>query len=90
MLAQAGVNCWADKGYQGAGGTVCVPYRGRWDALSSGQQAVNRSHATIRALVEPAIAGLKTWPLLRKLRCSTTRITALVQAVLVLQQTSSN
>jgi DDE superfamily endonuclease len=88
-LAQAGVNCWADKGYQGAGGTVYVPYRGRWDALSSGQQAVNRSHATIRALVEPAIAGLKTWRLLRKLRCSTTRITALVQAVLVLQQASS-
>ncbi|MQY40940.1 IS5 family transposase ISStsp4 [Streptomyces sp. RB17] len=36
-LAQAGVRCWADKAYQGAGGTVRVPYRGRWDKLSEGQ-----------------------------------------------------
>jgi hypothetical protein len=28
-LATADVNCWADKGYQGAGGTVRVPYRSR-------------------------------------------------------------
>ncbi|MGW5255828.1 IS5 family transposase [Streptomyces sp. NPDC004012] len=84
-LAEAGITCWADKGYQGAGGTVRLPYRGRWDSLSTGQQAVNRSHAKIRALVEQAIATLKSWRLLRKLRCSTTRITSLVQAVLVLQ-----
>ncbi|MFJ6908289.1 IS5 family transposase [Streptomyces griseoluteus] len=84
-LAEAGITCWADKGYQGAGGTVRLPYRGRWDSLSAGQQAVNRSHAKIRALVEQAIATLKSWRLLRKLRCSTTRITSLVQAALVLQ-----
>lgn len=36
-LAEASVNCWADKGYQGAGGTVRVPYRGRWETLSAGQ-----------------------------------------------------
>ncbi|MER7485042.1 transposase family protein [Streptomyces sp. NPDC126497] len=84
-LAEAGITCWADKGYQGAGGTVRLPYRGRWGSLSTGQQAVNRSHAKIRALVEQAIATLKSWRLLRKLRCSTTRITSLVQAVLVLQ-----
>ncbi|MEU3250168.1 IS5 family transposase [Streptomyces sp. NPDC006997] len=84
-LAEADITCWADKGYQGAGGTVRLPYRGRWDSLSTGQQAVNRSHAKIRALVEQAIATLKSWRLLRKLRCSTTRITSLVQAVLVLQ-----
>jgi hypothetical protein len=84
-LAEAGIACWADKGYQGAGGTVRLPYRGRWDSLSTGQQAVNRSHAKIRAFVEQAIATLKSWRLLRRLRCSTTRITSLVQAVLVLQ-----
>ena len=50
-LAQAGINCSADKGYQGAGGTVRLPYRGRWDTPSAGQQAVNRSHAKVRALV---------------------------------------
>lgn len=84
-LAEAGIACWADRGYRGAGGTVRLPYRGRWDILSTGQQAVNRSHANIRALVEQAIATLKSWRLLRKLRCSTTRITSLVQAVLALQ-----
>ncbi|WP_406464431.1 IS5 family transposase [Streptomyces sp. NBC_01622] len=89
-LADAGANCLADKGYQGAGGTVRVPYRGRWETLSTGQQAVNRSHARIRALVEQAIATLKSWRLLRKLRCSTTRITSLVQAVLTLHLASSD
>ncbi|MER6290936.1 transposase family protein, partial [Streptomyces sviceus] len=39
-LAQADILCWADKAYQGAGGTVRVPYRGRWEKLSAGQQAV--------------------------------------------------
>jgi hypothetical protein len=89
-LAKAGITCWADKGYQGAGGTVRLPYRGRWDSLSAGQQAVNRSHAKVRALVEPTIATLKSWRLLRKLRCSTTRITSLVQAVLTLHLASSD
>ncbi|CAM5259365.1 hypothetical protein STENM327S_04022 [Streptomyces tendae] len=77
------------EGYQGAGGTVRVPYRGRWETLSAGQQAVNRSHAKFRALVEQAVATLKSWRLLRRLRCSTTRITVLVQAVLCLHQASS-
>lgn len=89
-LAAAGITCWADKGYQGADGTIRTPYRGRWDSLSTAQQTVNRSHAKIRALVEQAVATLKTWRLLRKLRCSTTRITSLVQAVLVLHLASSD
>lgn len=89
-LTEAGVKCWADKGYQGAGGTVRVPFRGRWENLPAGQQAVNRSHAKIRALVEQAMATLKNWRLLRKLRCSTTRITRLVQAILTLHLTCSN
>ena len=89
-LEEAGVECWGDKGYRGAGGTIRLPYWGRWETLSAGQQAVNRSHAKIRALVEQAMATLKTWRLLRKLRCSTTRITSLVQAVLNLHLTCSN
>lgn len=89
-LAQAGVPCWADKGYRGAGGTVRIPYRGRWETLSAGQQAVNRSHAKIRALAEQAVATLKSWRLLRKLRCSTSHITSLVQAVHYLRLASSD
>lgn len=44
-LAEADINCWADKGYQGAGSTIRLSCRGRWDTLSVGQQFVNRSHA---------------------------------------------
>ncbi|MCP9985820.1 MULTISPECIES: IS5/IS1182 family transposase [Streptomyces] len=88
-LAAAGIKCWADKAYRGAGGTVRTPYWGRWETLSTGQKAVNRSHARIRALAEQAMATLKAWRLLRKLRCSTTRITSLVRAVLALHLASS-
>ncbi|RPK43735.1 Transposase DDE domain protein [Streptomyces sp. ADI91-18] len=88
-LTNAGIRCWADKGYRGAGGTVRILFWGRWETLAAGQKAVNRSHAKIRALVEQAVATLKSWRLLRKLRCSTTRITELVQAVLTLHLTSS-
>lgn len=48
-LTEAGINCRADKGYQGAGSTVHLPYRGRWNT-PVGQQAVNRSHAKVRAV----------------------------------------
>lgn len=73
-----------------AGGTVRHPFRGRWEKLSTGQQAVNRSQAKIRALVEQPIATLKSWRLLRKLRCSTTRITNIVQAVPTLHLADSD
>ncbi|WP_413755206.1 IS5 family transposase [Streptomyces sp. MMBL 11-3] len=88
-LTDAGLACWADKGYQGAGGTVRVPFRGRRERLSAGQRAANLSHARIRALGEQAMAALKQWRLLRKLRCSTTRITETVKAVLVLHLATS-
>jgi hypothetical protein len=78
VLVQADIPCWAEKGCRDACGTIRIPYWGR-QALSHGKKAVNRSHAKIRALVEQAVATLKNWRLLRKLRCSTTRITALVQ-----------
>ncbi|GED88546.1 hypothetical protein TNCT6_56310 [Streptomyces sp. 6-11-2] len=88
-LTQAGVRTWADKGYQGARGAIRVPYRGRRSTLSAGKRAVNTSHARIRAVGEQANATLKSWRLLRKLRCSTTRITDIVKAVLALQLAAS-
>ncbi|MFJ2136903.1 transposase family protein [Streptomyces sp. NPDC088846] len=88
-LNTGGVRCWADKAYQGSGPAVRVPFRGRWNKLSAGKKAVNRAHAKIRALGEQAMATLKSWRLLRKLRCSTTRITDLVKAVLTLELTAS-
>ncbi|MFH9735377.1 transposase family protein [Streptomyces sp. NPDC017260] len=90
VLTDTNIKCWADKGYRGPGGTVRILHWGRWETLSDGQKAVNRFHAKIRALVEQAVATLKSWRLLRKLRCSTTRITSLVQAVLPLHLASSD
>ena len=90
VLADADLPCWGDKGYQGAGGTVRVPFRGNHRNFYAGQQAVNAAHARIRAVGEQAMATLKSWRLLRKLRCITTRITNLVQAVLTLHLTCSD
>ncbi|GAA2404963.1 hypothetical protein GCM10010420_35790 [Streptomyces glaucosporus] len=86
--ARGGSACWADKVYRGARPAVRVPSWGRWGTLSAGQQAHNRSHARIRALGEQAVAAPKSWRL-RKPRCSTTRITGLVKAVLTLHLAAS-
>ncbi|MDQ0945762.1 transposase family protein [Streptomyces sp. V1I1] len=86
-LADAGLKCWADKAYQGADGTVRVPFRGR--RLKRWKRRHNSSHAKIRCLGEQAMATLKGWRLLRKLRCSTNRITDIVKAVLALHHASS-
>jgi DDE superfamily endonuclease len=73
--------------YQGAGGTIRTPFKRHrhrpW--LSRGQRDVNRAHARIRAIGERAVATLKSWKVLSKLRCCPHRATALVQAILVLQ-----
>ncbi|WP_405387807.1 transposase family protein [Streptomyces sp. NBC_01102] len=82
-LAADDVKCWADKAYQGAGPAVRVPFRGK--NLRGWRRRHNRDHAKIRSLGERAMATLKFWRLLRKLRCSTTRITAVVRAVVALE-----
>jgi len=84
-LVSNNVLTFADKGYQGAGGTVWTPFKRRRIRLSRRQKSVNRHHAKIRALGERAVAILKTWKILTKLRCCPRRATAIVQAILVLQ-----
>jgi hypothetical protein len=86
-LSSANVMTFADKGYQGAGGRVFTPFKRHKQRppLSRRQKEVNRAHARIRALGERAIATLKTWKVLTKLRCCPRRATAIVQAILVLQ-----
>jgi hypothetical protein len=61
-LSSTGVMTFADKGYQGAGGSVRTPFkRHRYrPKLSRRQRAVNRGHAPLRARGERAIATLKT------------------------------
>jgi len=85
-LANHEIVTFADKAYQGAGGTVRTPFKRHRQRprLSRGQKAVNRAHARIRALGERAVALLKGWKVLAKLRCCPRRATAVVAAVLVL------
>ncbi len=86
VLSSADVMTFADRGYQGAGGSVRTPFKRhrRRQRLSRREKAVNRSHARIRALGERAIATLKTWRILTKLRCCPRRATVIVQAILTL------
>lgn len=80
--AQAGLLVLADKGYTGAGQPVHVPYKGR--DLPPAYRDANSVHATLRGLAERAFAVLKSWRLLRRLRCCPQRATNLARAILVL------
>lgn len=67
-LERVGIVALADKGYQGAGGPVIAPYRGRNKPGSL--KRANRAHVRLRGLGERANAQLRGWRILRKLRCS--------------------
>ncbi|MFD0883363.1 transposase family protein [Streptosporangium algeriense] len=83
-LEKAGILTLADKGYQGIGGTVVItPYKGKNKPES--QKRANRSHANLRGPGERANAQLKSWRILRKLRCSPSKVGHLVKAIAVLQ-----
>ena len=82
-LSAAGLTTLADKGYIGAGQHVLVPYRGRGKPAS--QKTANRAHARLRGPGERANAQLKTWHILRKLRCCPWRAGQLAKAIHVLQ-----
>jgi hypothetical protein len=82
-LAAAGLITLGDKGYHGAGEPVITPYKGRNKPES--QKAANRAHATLRSPGERANAQLKTWRILRKLRCCPWRAGQLAKAIHVLQ-----
>ncbi|MEV6476399.1 transposase family protein [Streptomyces sp. NPDC051657] len=81
------MKCWADKAYQGAGGTTRAPFRSLRIKLR--QRRHNSTHARIRCLGEQAMDALKVWRLPRKLRCSTTRVTAIVKTLPALRHAST-
>jgi hypothetical protein len=89
-LHAAGVRVIAHNGYRGAGFEVpqrrrpADPETGERRRLSANQKAVNSAHARQRRPGERANAQLKSWRILRKIRCSPRRATNLVKAVLVL------
>lgn len=81
-LTSAAIATFADKGYLGAGGAAGTPYRGR--GLVGYRKTFNRHHATIRGVGERAVATLKAWRVLAKVRCSPHRISRLLAAILTL------
>jgi hypothetical protein len=80
-LEKAGLVTLADKGYQGT--WAKVPYKGKNKPES--QKEANRAHAKLRGPGERANAQLKTWHILRKLRCCPWRAGQLAKAIHVLQ-----
>jgi DDE superfamily endonuclease len=81
-LEAAGLVTLADKGYQG-GTYAKIPYKGRNKPES--QKQANKAHAKLRAPGERANAQLKSWRILRKLRCCPWRAGQLAKAIHVLQ-----
>jgi DDE superfamily endonuclease/Helix-turn-helix of DDE superfamily endonuclease len=82
-LAASGLVVLADKGYTGAGDHIRTPYKGRNKPAS--QKAANHAHAKLRGPGERANAQLKTWRILRKLRCCPWKAGQLAKAIHVLQ-----
>ena len=81
-LEAAALVVLADKGYQGSTWAK-IPYKGRNKPES--QKQANKAHAQLRAPGERANAQLKSWRILRKLRCCPWRAGQLAKAIHVLQ-----
>jgi len=81
-LEAAGLIVLADKGYQGAAHAK-VPYKGKNKPPS--QKDANKAHAQLRSPGERANAQLKTWRILRKLRCCPWRAGQLAKAIHALE-----
>ncbi len=81
-LESAGLVTLADKGYQGSA-YAKIPYKGKNKPES--QKEANKAHAKLRSPGERANAQLKTWRILRKLRCCPWRAGQLAKAIHVLQ-----
>ncbi|MFL6142183.1 MAG: transposase family protein [Labedaea sp.] len=85
-LREANLIALGDKGYHGydhTGEHVITPYKGRGKPQS--QKDANRAHARLRGPGERAHAQLKSWRVLRKLRCCPRRAGRLAKAIHVLQ-----
>ncbi|MFD4175172.1 hypothetical protein [Streptomyces anulatus] len=85
-FAAAGLKCWADNAYQGAGWHIRVLSRGRRLKLEAAAQQQSHQDLLRRRAGHGRAERLAP---LRKLRCSTNRITDIVKAVLVLHHAST-
>ena len=76
-LAASGLLVLGDKGYHGEA-CIRTPYKGR--NKPAAQKDANRAHARLRGPGERANAQLKSWRILRKLRCCPWRAGQLAKA----------
>ena len=81
-LAASGLVILGDKGYLGED-CIRTPYRGGNKPASC--KEANRVHARLRSPAERANAQLKSWRILRKLRCCPWKAGQLAKAIHVLQ-----
>src|SRR5690625_2231393 len=82
-IKAAGLLGLGDKGYVGLSEAVFCPFKGRGKPWWKKQ--ANSEHAKLRSPGERAIAQLKNWDILRRLRCCPQRAGEITRAVLVLQ-----
>ncbi|MBA9002874.1 hypothetical protein [Thermomonospora cellulosilytica] len=68
-----------DNNETAAGGRGCKRRKGR--RLDTRKKLFNQAHAKVRALGERGAATLKSRHILRKARCSPSRMTIIVQAI---------
>jgi hypothetical protein len=86
-LQAVGMVTLADKGYQDST-YAKIPYKGKNKPQS--QKDANKAHAQLRSPGERANDQLKTWRILRKLRCCPWRAGQLAKAIHVLQVCEAN
>jgi hypothetical protein len=72
----------ADGGYQGNTGVI-MPYRKRTaeEVLPAWQDELNAVHRRVRARVEHALAGMKTWKILRDYRRAASTLTTTASGI---------
>src|SRR5262249_12781075 len=83
-LAAASLVTLGDRGYHGAGDHILTPYKDKNKPAS--QKDANRAHAKLRGPGERANAQLKSWRILRKLRCCPWKAGQLAKAIHILQE----
>jgi len=83
-ISAAGLFGLGDKGYVGLSPVVVCPFKGR--GKPERQKEANRVHARLRGPGERGNSQLKSWDILKQLRCCPYRAGEIARAVLVLQQ----
>jgi hypothetical protein len=85
VLIRRAIACYADRGYADAGGAIGTPYKRRKRRrLGKSKKLFNRHYAQVRAPGERGATTLKSWRILCKARCSSSRLTGIVQTILTL------